>query len=96
PGVDAVFVGPYDLSGSLGVLGQLQHPAVQAGVCRVLEAAQAAGVAAGLHIADPEPGEVQQRIAEGFRLIGVGLDSNILRKGAQQLANAGKVSGGKG
>ena len=32
PGIDVIFVGPFDLSGSLNVLGQIDHPQVQAAI----------------------------------------------------------------
>ncbi len=46
-GVDAVFVGPSDLSASMGLLGQQTHPDVTAAVERVFAAVKAAGKAVG-------------------------------------------------
>ncbi len=85
PGVDVVFIGPYDLSGSLGVMGQIHHPDVEQAVVHVFEVAQAAGVAPGLLIAEPQPGELAARLAEGFRFVAVGLDTLMLVRGAQHL-----------
>ena len=85
PGVDAVFIGPYDLSGTMGLMGQVRHPDVEAAVDRVLRAAQEANVVAGLLIGDPQPGEVAQRVAEGFRLISVGVDSVMLVAAARTI-----------
>jgi 2-dehydro-3-deoxyglucarate aldolase len=45
PGIDAVFIGPGDLSASLGHAGDPKHPDVQAAVARIAAAAQRAGVA---------------------------------------------------
>ena len=55
PGLDSVVLGPYDLSGSLGVLGQIHHPDVVAAMERVIAAAQAQNlpVGSGMPI-DPE------------------------------------------
>jgi 4-hydroxy-2-oxoheptanedioate aldolase len=44
PGVDLLFVGPADLSGSLGVVGQLDHPRVREATERVARAAGEAGI----------------------------------------------------
>jgi 2-keto-3-deoxy-L-rhamnonate aldolase RhmA len=41
PGIDAVVVGPFDLSGSLGVLGQVMHPDMQAACRRIVERCKA-------------------------------------------------------
>lgn len=88
PGVDAVFIGPYDLSGTMGLLGQVRHPDVEAAVARVLHAAQAANVVPGLLIGDPQPGEIARRVAEGFRLISAGVDSVMLVDAAKALVTA--------
>ena len=85
PGVDAFFIGPYDLSGSMGLMGQVHHPDVEAAVARVLAAAQSAGIAPGLHIVDPRPGEIEQRKREGFRFIAVGLDTLMLSNAARAM-----------
>ncbi|NSW53260.1 MAG: 2,4-dihydroxyhept-2-ene-1,7-dioic acid aldolase [Anaerolineae bacterium] len=85
PGVDAVFIGPYDLSASMGCMGDLHHPALEAAVQAVLRAAQAKGIAAGLHVVKPAPGEWQQRAAEGFQLIALGMDVTLLTDAARGL-----------
>jgi 2-dehydro-3-deoxyglucarate aldolase/4-hydroxy-2-oxoheptanedioate aldolase len=46
-GVDAVWIGQFDLTASLGIPGNVQHPEFQAAQQRILRACQAAGVAAG-------------------------------------------------
>ena len=84
-GIDAVFIGPYDLSGTMGLMGQVHHPEVEAAVKRVCDAARVADIAVGLLIAEPRPGELAQRIAEGFHFISVGLDTLLLVRGAQAL-----------
>ena len=43
PGLDSVVLGPYDLSGSLGMLGQVEHPTVVAALEHVIARAKAAG-----------------------------------------------------
>ena len=49
PGVDAVFIGPNDLSLSMGYPGQLDHPAVVQAMEEILASARAHSVAPGLH-----------------------------------------------
>jgi 2-dehydro-3-deoxyglucarate aldolase len=85
PGVDAVFIGPYDLSGTMGLMGHVRHPDVEAAVTRVLHVAQHARVVPGLLIGDPQPGEVARRVAQGFRLISVGVDSLMLVNAARAI-----------
>lgn len=78
PGLDGVFVGPYDLSGSMGIPGALSDPRVEADVARVVEAAIAAGVSAGYHVVPRIPEQVVERIAQGFNFVAYTLDSIVL------------------
>jgi 2-dehydro-3-deoxyglucarate aldolase/4-hydroxy-2-oxoheptanedioate aldolase len=50
PGVDAVMIGPADLSVSLGVPGQFEHPTMVAAIEKIRDACIRAGVAPGLHV----------------------------------------------
>jgi len=81
PGIDVALIGPYDLSGSMGLLGQVAHADVQGAIDRVLRAAQKAKVAAGIFAVSA--GEVNRYIAQGFRAILVGVDVAFLAAGAQ-------------
>jgi 2-keto-3-deoxy-L-rhamnonate aldolase RhmA len=72
PGIDAVMVGALDLSGSMGILGQTAHPDVEAAIQKVLAACRGAGVPAGIIAGGAE--QANLRIAQGFRLLIVGLD----------------------
>jgi 2-keto-3-deoxy-L-rhamnonate aldolase RhmA len=85
PGVDGVFVGPYDLSGSCGVPGQLDHPAVVAAQERVLAACAAAGRSAGLHLVTPTPEAIAATRARGYTFIALGMDTVFLRESARRV-----------
>jgi 2-keto-3-deoxy-L-rhamnonate aldolase RhmA len=87
-GVDGVFVGPYDLSGSCGVPGQTAHARVQAGCRRVLDACRTAGKSAGLHIVLPTPESIRQAIADGYTFLALGVDSVFLAQGARAVLAA--------
>lgn len=78
PGVDAVFLGPYDLSASLGVTAQFDHPDYLAARDRVLKACQERGIAAGIHVVPPDPAELLARVAEGYQLLAYSLDVTML------------------
>ena len=81
-GVDGAFIGPYDLSASYGVAGQLDHPLVAQAMRQVVDAARAAGKAAGIHVVHPPVTQVADRLAEGFRLIAYGGDMLFLTPAA--------------
>lgn len=79
-GVDAVLVGPYDLSASMGLIGQVEHPRVQEAILRVRQACQARGMPLGVFVAGAE--RAQAYIDEGYRLVAAGVDTMLLAQAA--------------
>lgn len=77
-GIDAFFVGPYDLSGSLGIPGQLKHPKVVRAIGRVMRIAKRYKVIPGFHVVQPDTKEVETKIKEGYGFIGYCLDTLFL------------------
>jgi len=84
-GVDGVFIGPADLAGSMGLLGQAGHPDVVATVERALTIIAAAGKIAGVNTFD-ETLAARYRAA-GANLLSVGADVTLLARGARTLAS---------
>ncbi len=89
PGIDGTFIGPYDLSCSMGLPGQLDHPDVEAAKQRVLEATQQRGLAAGIHLVHPDTArrDLQNYSEKGFRFIALGTDILFLGDSARALQN---------
>ena len=87
-GVDGVFIGPSDLSASMGHIGDPAHPEVVAAISTALGTIAAAGKFAGVLCIDPALAEVYR--ACGANFIGVGVDTLILAQGARRLAQAVK------
>ena len=87
PGVDGTFIGPYDLSMSLGIPGQLDHPEVKAAKRKVLNATLARGLIAGIHLVHPSTAadDCRQAITDGYRFIAVGTDLLFLGDSARAL-----------
>lgn len=79
-GVDAVFIGPVDLSVDMGHPGNPRHPEVQAAIRQVIEDAKAAGKACG--ILAPAYEDAERYRAWGCRFIAVGIDITLLRQAA--------------
>jgi len=82
-GLDAVVVGPYDLSASMGLPGQIEHPDVKAAIQRVAAVCFDAGMPIGIFGITAEA--VQPYIAQGFRFIVCGVDTIILGNATRQL-----------
>lgn len=77
-GIDGIMIGPYDLSGSLGVPGQLSHPLVLEAEKKILAAARRHTIPAGIHIVHPDQKQLEEKIQEDFRFIVYGVDQIFL------------------
>ncbi len=77
-GIDATFIGPYDLSTSMGLAGQVDHPDVVAAQSRVLAACNRHGVPAGIHVLRADGRKIQARIQQGFRFVGCSVDTELI------------------
>lgn len=85
-GVDALFVGPADLSASLGVFGEWTNEAFLEAVDRVLEAGEETGVPVGTLGTDPD--EIRALGSLGFDYVVAGVDFVQLVEGQQRALDA--------
>lgn len=83
-GVDGIFIGPADLSASLGHVGNPGHPEVQAAIEDAIARINQAGKAAG--ILTPDEALARHYLALGATFVAVGLDTNLLVKATSALA----------
>ncbi len=84
-GIDAVLVGPNDLSASLGHLGDMAHPDVVAAIDRVTDACRRAGMPLGIF--GMNPAAVKPYLERGYTLIVCGVDTVLLGTAARELLN---------
>lgn len=89
-GVDALFVGPADLSADLGLLGQIAHPSVYTHADRVIDAARRAGKAVGALAADEAI--AARYLGAGCSFIAIGSDLGFMMQRARAVVDA--VRGG--
>jgi len=81
PGIDMLFVGPFDLACSMGHMDNPAHPEVEAAIARLLEASLNAGVIPGIFCMGAE--SAIRRARQGFKFMALGLDSLYLNAGAE-------------
>ncbi len=81
PGVDALFLGPADLSGAMGHVGQFTHPAVMDLMSQAAQRCKEVGMPVGTVGGTPEV--VAQYRAAGFDFVAVGSDLGLLMRAAQ-------------
>ena len=87
PGLDSIVIGPMDLSGSLGLLGQTSHPQVEKAIDTIIEKARAAGRFVGIGLgADPD--YAARMIKRGVQWLQVGSDYSYIIQGLQQTKGA--------
>lgn len=78
PGINGYIIGPYDLSGSMGIPGEFEHPDFLSAMEKIRNVAREMDIMGGIHIIEPEPQQLQQRIDEGYRFIAYSLDIRML------------------
>ena len=88
-GVDGYIIGPYDLTSSMGIPGQFEHPDFLSAMEKIHLVASKLNITGGIHVIEPEPDQLIQRIEEGFRFIAYSLDIRMLdaacRKGLKHV-----------
>jgi 2-dehydro-3-deoxyglucarate aldolase/4-hydroxy-2-oxoheptanedioate aldolase len=87
-GADVLFVGPTDLSHSMGIPGQIDRPEFIDALKAVVGAARDAGKQAGILLRGPQ--DVERHLELGFRFIGIGSDLHFVRNSAQAAVAAGR------
>lgn len=90
PGIDAIIIGPYDLSGSLGIPGQFDHPEFKDALQTIINCVQKSPVALGMHIVHPTEDELHVRQSAGFTFIGLGMDTIFLQEGSHNTVHYAK------
>ena len=92
PGVDALFLGHFDLTNFMGIPGAFRHPDYLAAVARIVAACDAHGKAAGSIAMDDD--WARDYVAKGFRLMAYGIDQlmlqNALRHGLDVMRSASR------
>lgn len=85
-GVDSLFVGPADLSASMGHVGQLMHPAVMDVIAKIAQRTRAAGKPVGILGMTPEA--VAQYRAAGYDYVGISSDLGLLMQACKSVIGA--------
>lgn len=85
-GVDVLFVGPLDLSVSLGVVGELGHPLMRDALAKVVSGCGKEGKSAGLMLSKED--QIKDAAAAGFTFIGLSSDGGLVARGMRELAAA--------
>ena len=77
PGLSGIMVGPNDLAGSMGHMGNPKHPEVLDAIDKVVSEASSAGIPPGIGVAD-DPAELSKWIKKGVKWMVIGVDWHFL------------------
>jgi len=90
PDIDVFFIGPYDLSQSLGVPGEIHHPIVIENMQKIVEKAKARGLTLGTYVGSPE--DARFWMDAGIQLIAYSLDIVIFTEASKNIINQLKMN----
>lgn len=85
PGVDASFIGPYDLSGSIGFPGDFESSAFQKAIDKYEYVSKVNKKVMGYHVVQPDVNKVNDVIERGYSFIAIGLDTILLGEKCREI-----------
>ncbi len=83
-GIDGIIVGPYDLSGSMGIPGEYHKPEVQAALQKVEDTCKRLNKTLGFHVIQSDSSFTQEKIDKGYNLLAFSLDFFFLGDKARE------------
>ena len=84
PAVDALFVGPYDLTASMGCPGQFDSAQYHEALSVIRTAAERHKIPAGIHVVEPDPVALRSVIQDGYRFVAYSVDFRMVASEAKK------------
>ena len=82
-GLDAILIGPYDLSASMGITGQFDDPSFLAMMNKIHHLCATSCISSGIHVVAPDQKVLEQRIIEGYRFLAFSIDTVFFNSSCQ-------------
>ena len=79
-GLDAILVGPYDLSSSLKITGKFNHPLFKKAIKQIIDKTKKKKITLGIHVLQTSIKEIKTQFRKGFKFIPYGTDALLLNK----------------
>ena len=86
-GIDAFIIGPYDLSCSMGIPGEFDHPKFKQVIESIIEISRNVGAVSGLHVVEPDIEKLSEAIKLGYKFIAYSVDIRMLAVAARSGVN---------
>ncbi|CBW25316.1 6 2,4-dihydroxyhept-2-ene-1,7-dioic acid aldolase [Halobacteriovorax marinus SJ] len=82
--LDGYIVGPYDLSASMGIAGEFDHPDFISVMKKIEDAIKKYNKPGGLHVVEPDTSKLKEVIEKGYRFIAYSVDMRMLDKSCRE------------
>ena len=76
--LDAILIGPYDLSTSMNLTAQFDHPEFSKAIRDIKNKSESANIPCGIHVVSPSVDDLKEKIDDNYRFIAYSIDSVIL------------------
>ncbi len=83
-GLDAILIGPYDLSASMGMTAKFDRPELVSAINKIRSLCIEENIPCGIHVVKPDEKELQLRLNEGYRFIAYSIDAVFLNTYAKR------------
>ncbi|MDC0599158.1 aldolase/citrate lyase family protein [Candidatus Pseudothioglobus singularis] len=77
-GLDAILIGPYDLTASMGITAQFDHSEFVKVIKNIKDKSDLAQIPCGVHVVEPSVDDLKARVGDGYRFIPYSIDSVLL------------------
>jgi 2-dehydro-3-deoxyglucarate aldolase len=77
-GLDAILIGPYDLSASMNLTAQFDHPEFAKAIRDIKSKSESVNIPCGIHVVSPSVDDLKEKIDDNYRFIVYSIDSVIL------------------
>ena len=84
-GLDATIIGPYDISASMGLTGELNHPKIEQAYRKILDLSRKMGVPSGMHVVEANEKKLRETVESGYGFIAYSIDAVFLRNMARNI-----------
>jgi len=81
--IDAVLIGPYDLSASMGLTAQFENSDFKEVISNIFEICNVYNIACGDHLVDPSQSSLKNRLSSGYRFVAYSIDAVFLNKSSK-------------
>ena len=76
--IDSYIIGPYDLTGSMGIVGEFNNPDYQNNLKKIKKSAEENGINSGIHVVNPNINELKSAVDDGYNFIAYSTDALLI------------------